>query len=176
MSIDPVASIAPSAVVVTLGKRTYRIPPHPAAVWLALLLTRDLEGVLPGLLTDDDAEDLDEALWSGEVGIDQVRDAIFDMITVASGRNWWWAFNLLAVCAPSWSQKFGTIMLHGFDIHKESIAAFLDVLYSLCVDGSSEEQRRSFDSSLDQAPVGYQEIDEETEAATFLAMLNGQIK
>lgn len=174
MEVDPSASMAPFTIKVEVAGRVCTIEPEPAATWIALLVSGDYEGILPGLLDDEDAEGLDEALWSGELSANELREAILDVITVVSGRDWWWALNLLAVCRSAWPQMYGTLVRHGFNAHVEPFAAFLDALYSLCVEEMPEDRRRSFDTALDQAPAGYRTINEEGEAHAFLALMNGK--
>lgn len=176
VNVDPMGSLAPSDIVVSLGDNSYRLPAQSAAGWLALLISNDLDGVFPGLLDEDVAEQIDEQLWSGEISSVDIREAALDAITVAAGRDWWWALNLIAIVKHSWAHLYGRLVAHGFNIYTESLGAFLDAMYAVCVDQMDEERRREWDRALEQAPSGYRVIDEEREAQNFLALMNAKVQ
>ncbi len=80
--------------------------------------------------------------------------------------------NMVALARQVWPSLYGKLISRGFNIHTESIAGFLDAAYATCVEGMDEDKRREWNRVLDTAPAGYNGIDEEQEAASFLAMVN----
>ena len=160
-----------------LGGREYTVRPLYAAEWLAVLLEDpfDLSSVLPGMLTEDDQSALIDATWAGKVSDQELEEVSLEIISAATGRDWWWAMHLLWAAAGSWMVVYGRMVSQGIDPTRVPIGAFLDAMYATCIQHMDKEQRSAFDRDLEKPPAGVtpeQAIDEDAEAASFLGMLN----
>lgn len=172
---DPIASLAPFAIHVTLGGQEYEIPALPAIDWLRVLIPEDISvlDVVPGLFPDDVRVLVEERIMSRSISREELLKAAFDVITVASGRDYWFTVKFLAVCRVSWDAVGGVLARSGIDARTIPLAAWIDAAYHIAreiiasgKDGSQNLVR--FTSELEAPPPGIDyEIDEELEAAAF---------
>lgn len=176
VAVDPVASLRITTTYVDLGGRTFEVGKHSAADWLDLILTGELYHVLPGWVEDrNDSYAITEMLLDGEITEDDIDKAIREVITIAGGRQHWWIFNLVGVARAtntSWSVLNGRLIQAGIDADQISLAAWIDALYSTCVEMmQGQEHRVQFDTHLEAPPAGT-ELDEEEEGEAFLALMD----
>lgn len=175
VGVDPLASLRPYGFAVDLGGREYEVPPRTGAQWLTVLLPSplDLADILPGMLGDDDAEVLEEALMAGEVSEQDIKDSVFEVITLAAGRDWWWALNLIQSVATVWTQVYGQLVAQGVRFDQLPLGAVLDAMYATLAARMDKDRLRAFDSDLARPPVGHApELTAEDEEAQFLAAMN----
>lgn len=175
--VDPLASLKSWPLTVTVGDADYRLVPASAAQWLVVLLEDplDLAQILPGMIHEEDEEGLEEAMMEGRVSEAEIRDACWEIITACSGRDWWWAFNLVRTVSTVWMQVYGRLMAGGLDLEGLPLGAALDVMYAICIERMDREHRNTFDRELSRVPAGVeQQLDENAEEARFLALMNGQ--
>lgn len=161
--------------MVDLGGREYEIEPCSAAQWLAVLLPNplDLSEILPGMLSDAGEEELEEALMAGQVSEADMREACLEVISMASGRNWWWALNLVQSAATIWLQVYGQLISHGVRFDQLPLGAALDAMYASIAARMDKDQLRSFNSDLSRPPAGHvPELSENEEQESFLAFMN----
>lgn len=177
---DPLASLRAWELEVELADRTFVVPSAMSNVWLPILMAEplDLAEVIPGMLSDADQETLEEALMDGLVSARDVSDLALEVITEAAGRPWWWTLRLLHAASGAWLHVWGSLVAAGVNPQVMSLGAMLDAIYATMLPRGQvrEEVRRQFDRELAAPPPGVkQEIDEDREAAAFLAMMNGGI-
>jgi len=175
--VDPLASIRAWTLEVEIAGREYTIAPRLAGEWLAILLDEvfDASLVLPGMLSDEDAEELEEALLDRRVSSSEVTDAALDVVAMAAGRPWWWTLRLSSVLSAHWLTVYGHLTSQGLDINRMTLGSFLDAAYYVCLTMffTKPEQRLQFNRDLETPPVGQKvELNEEQEAANFLALMN----
>ena len=177
VAVDPLASLASRDIWVTLDGHEYRLPAKPAIDWLEVILTGDSYGILPGWLDVEDQQKIFDAMWADRINDVELEQATQDALTAAAGRPWWWAAQLVLVCAAtnkSWSTLHGRVVLAGVDPGVVPLGAYIDALYAACLEGfgSNQEARQKFDVHMDTPPpsVG---LDEESEGEAFMALLNG---
>lgn len=176
--IDPLSSIQPFKLVVTLGEQEYQVRAAYAAEWLAVLLDQedlDLSDVLPGMLTDEDQQRMTDDAWDGAFSDEEVHQAALDIITEVSGRDWWWTLHLLWSVAGAWLVVYGRMVAQGIDPTRIPLGAFLDAMYMTSVQNMDKQQRSEFDRMLEKPPPGVEfeeAVDVDAESAAFLNMMN----
>lgn len=174
--VDPLASLRSWDLVVELGGDEYVVVAQPAGVWLPILLNDpfDAAEILPGMLSDEDQERLEVALMEGRVSAREVLDTALEVVALAAGRSWWWTLRLLSVASHSWLLTYGELVGRGLSVASMPLGAVLDALYLVVAPrGMKAEARVQFDRDLETPPPGHApEIDEDREAANFLALMN----
>lgn len=164
--------------MVTLGGRDYYLRPALAGEWLAILLESPMDAslIIPGMAEDADEEALEEALLAGEVTVEDIEDACREVITIAAGRDWWWATNLVMSVATAWMVIYGSLVARGLDVQRLPLGAMLDAMYAECATRMDKQHLQDFDRQLNMPPAGVTPtIDEDREAANFVALMNSGV-
>lgn len=168
---DPVWSLKPWPVVVTISGEDVSIPAMYAADWLQLLMT-DLhpDDVFPGLLGEGDRAYVEDCLHAGDVEYEDVQRLALDIISTVSARPWWVAMRLIAVAQQSWDALGGDMTV--IDPERRPLAAWLDYLFLLIVRNIDDKKRTMFLLKLEVIPEGRGEPTKEVEmsADAFLAL------
>lgn len=165
-------------IEVALNGRRYLIPGQPASWWLAILTDEQVDGseILPGLLSSQDQQELDDLLLNGELEVSELMVTIREIITVASGHPWWWTLNLISVLRSSHgTQLLGELAY--LDADKIPFANWLNALYARIVKHMKDQDRTRFDVDLDTPPADAQVtaeevIDDDANTRSFFAMAN----
>lgn len=178
VAVDPLASIRAEQSVVTLGGSDYRLRAAMAAEWLPILLVEpmDTSAIIPGMVVAEDQDALEEALIEGRIRLEELEEACQEVVTLAAGRDWWWARNLLGAVVGVWMIVYGPLVAQGMDMARVPLGAVLDAMYATCAARMDKDRLREFDRELNVAPDGVVPvIDEDREAAQFLAMMNSGV-
>jgi hypothetical protein len=175
MKIDATASLRLWAVTVDLGGERYRIPPRPAAAWLAAIGATNLSRIIPGMLEDVDAgEDLLDRILAGEVRAAEWQDAAHDAIATVTGMKWWTASRLTYYLLSSWSTLGGAVLSRGLDPAVAPVGAVLTLTYRILLENCKDEsERRKLDLELDKPPTGIpisEMYDAQQAASNFMSL------
>ena len=170
---DPIWSLQPWPVVLELGERTLEIPALPASQWLAVLMVGELEleDIVPGLLCEEDADEVEEALYTGLLTLEQLNMLALDVVSQVSGRPWWVALRLVELARLHWD-NLATEMTRA-DASRLSLSGWLDVLFVALLRAMEEGRRQMFLLKLEQPPKALDKAvpeDPGMSAAEFLAM------
>lgn len=144
MDVDPVASMRCWAITIEVGGREFEIPALPAAEWWPVLATGLPVSVLD-LLTS--SEELDEMLLGGGLADDLIT-ALTDAIEEVTGRSSHVAFVLITVAQMHWPVIGGQIAQTGFRWDVQPIAAALDLVYLIALEGMEKDGREKFQALL----------------------------
>lgn len=146
MSLDPVAALRPCAIDVQLGEFEYTIPARPASVWLEALLETDADGaaIVPGLLVQADKVSVWDDYADGTIGPEDLVRATRDALQAAAGRPWWEADRLIrsAAAPKAWPLFNGKLIMKGVRLEEISLAAFINAVWTLAVEGCKDEAER----------------------------------
>lgn len=173
---DPVASLAPAGVVVSLGGVEYSIPALPALNWLRIFLKEEYSilEVVPGLIEPEaDRDKIEDLIAIEELTFTEISEAALDAITIASGRDYWVTVKFLAITRMSWDTVGAMMARLNIDARQVSLAAWFDAAYhvarEIIASGKDGQQHLvRFVSELEAPPPGVEiEFDEEFEAAEF---------
>jgi hypothetical protein len=175
VAVDPLASLDFDDVYVTIGGQEYRVPGRPAADWLRTILADEYNLILPAWLEKEESALLMSRLMDDEFTVKELDDAVFDVITVAAGRPWWWALQLIMYASSDvhhWSRINGRLVLAGLRLDRISFAAWVDAVYVVFTERIEPgEEYDKFKAQIDTPPTP-DLLDEEEEAEAFLSMLS----
>lgn len=151
---DPVSSLRPYSVTVTVSGGEVEIPALSAADWLAVLMVEsvELDDIFPGLLSEEDTDLVEEAILSGSMELQEFRDLVLGVIETASARRWWVALRLVEVARTSWDVIGGEMILRGVDAESLSLSAWLDVLLLTILRNMEPKDTQMFTMRLETPP------------------------
>ena len=152
----------------------YTIPAMNAAEWVTVLIAEEffLWDIVPGLCPEAE-EPVKRGLMTGDLTGAEYRNLCLDVLTLASGRQWWVTLRLIGVARSAWT-TIGAELAH---VREAPLGAWLDTVFSVCIDnmregGTKPEQVQMFLSKLEAPPPGSGvEVPEmEMSRSAFLAM------
>lgn len=170
---DPISSLRPWPVLITVAGEDILIPALPAADWLAILMRDDFS-------TDDMfwalgvATALDEALYSGALSFEDYAAMALDVISTAAGRPWYMAIRLIASVMQSWDVIGSELTLRGINAAVISLSAWLDVVLIVMLKFMKKEDVALFSMKLTAPPPGTDPTEMEMSADDFQALMAGQ--
>jgi len=174
---DPVASLGVWAIHVTIGERSWRIPPLDAAEWLKILLAEDLslEAIFPGLAGPAVVSEINMLMLEGLISDEDLIDAIKDAIEAVSGRRWWITLRLARTLRNFWERVGGELAAHGVTPFGVSLSYWLDGAYAICFRLIAETEPKrltEFTQMLVSPPPDEaRKIDDVAEGNAFLAAM-----
>lgn len=179
VSVNVGVSFEPVDIDITLGNLRVTLPAYPASVWLPILTDPGLDGleIFPGMLVGEDQDQVDELIFAGQLGVDEIRDITYEIIGEVSGHAWWWSLNLLSILkGPNATQLLGEMT--SLDASQVSLACWVNTLYARLVKHMDHKDRMKLDGELEMPPPSVQvEISETDQKATeqtfFNMMRNG---
>lgn len=167
--VDPIWSLQPWPLVVRLGGEDLEIPAMTAVEWLAYLMQPqpDIDGMILDLLPEGE-----ELLYEEKISVEELYEAILDIITTVCARPWWVALRQIGVAQGSW-HILGPQMLESIDITRVSISGWLDVLLVKTIASMEPKDVAMFTARLEAPPVGVESApmeEMEMDRSTFLSM------
>jgi hypothetical protein len=146
---DPVWSLKPWPVVVTVGGRDYEFPAATAADWLSVLMVEqiDLDDVVRYM-----AQDGEDLLYREDVGA-ELYDTILEVIDQVSGRPWWQAMRLISVATANWNVVGAEMLYRGVLPDQMSLSGWLDVLLIVILRLMDPKDVTMFTLQLENPPV-----------------------
>lgn len=146
---DPIWSLRPWPIVITVGRDELEIPALPATDWLVLLMreTPDFEGIL------ELAPGFEDALMDADLSIEEYYKTCLDVIAAASGRPWWIALRLIQVARKSWNVIGAEMIIKHVDPEVLSLSAWLDALLLLIMRTIEAKDAMMFTMQLEAIPV-----------------------
>jgi hypothetical protein len=139
-----------------------------AADWLEILMEKDLD--LHALL--DLIPGFDEYLLDSDMEPEEMRALVDDMITTASGRQWWITLRLLWVANSHWD-TIGPTMITKLDPDRVSLSAWMAVLQLTLIEGMEPKNAKMFIAQIQAPPAGAESVPDARQDLTareFLAM------
>lgn len=169
---DPIQSLCPYPVEVTVAGLDFEIPALPAADWLSVLMAEDMDlsDVFPGLVQD--ADELEELILQGKVNIEEIEETVLGVIETVSARSWWVTLRLVGQARESWDVIGAELGLRGVDASKVSLSAWLDMLLILTIRAMEPKDVQMFCLKLEAPPQGTEvaEADMEMTVDQFMTM------
>lgn len=145
----------------------------PASEWVAALLDDDGITGLLDLFGENVADDVFDMLADGTVDLGTLNEAIYDIVTVVSGRPWWFTIRLIHMAAGAWDSIGGDLAYRGIRADLMPFATWMDALLRVVMDRISPDDRTSVLARLNAPPVGVAPaINEKAEEDTFRAYMN----
>lgn len=173
---DPRASLRPTSIQIRLGGWMWEIPALPAADWLDVLMvgaSLSLDDVFPGLLDQEERNQIEDALMEGRVDLNAMYEATMEAISMAAGRPWWTAIQLIETARDQWNVLGGRLILKGVDAERLSLSAWLDALMTSIIDNMDRSKLPMYLAHLETPPKGIEKSQEEVEMDRnqFFAMM-----
>lgn len=152
MEVDPAASLRIWAVEVELGGRTFEVPALPAADWLPVLMSADPLQVLDLIRSssEDGSADLDDMILSGQVGGEELIDAMTGAIEEVTGRPYTAALVLAVAAQDRWLVVSGNLARTGFRWDEMPIGAALDAIYLTLAERIKSEDLPRFHAMMER--------------------------
>lgn len=174
VAVDPLASLEVRDIFVTIGGKEYLLEGRPAIDWLIEIISGDLVSILPGWLDEEAEYFILDCLADGSIHPKELDDATHEVISVASGRPWWWAATVIAYVANDihhWSRVNGRLVLAGVDPKVVSLSAWVDAAYAALIENMTDrDEYTKFKGQIDTPPTP-DLLDEEAESDAFMSML-----
>lgn len=169
---SPVWSLQAWELEITVAGEQVTIPPIPAADWLAVLMGEDLwaEDLFPGLLDEDDKAWVEDCLFAGDLGLEEMHDLAMEILGQVAGRPWWVALRVVGTAKSNWDVIGGALALRGVDAAKISLGAWLDVATMLMINHMETSRVSMWLMQLEAPPQGTEAAEPEIDANQFLAM------
>lgn len=178
---DPTASLAITAITVTVAGTECTVPAVPASVWLEVLLGEEpnLADLFPGLGGEEAEQVVDDALWDEKLTVEEYNKILQDVLTVASGHPWWFTLRLCAICRTAWDSIGGILAHRNVDPEKIPLSRWVDAAYwalrELLKPNDKEQANRAqevLEALLENPNAGdMEEFDEEREEQAFMEVM-----
>lgn len=176
---DPLASLAPSEIVITCAGQTWIIPALTADRWLKALWANpfDPDAIFPGFVENDEIDDvLLDAYLGGKISADESSEIAMEALGIASGYPWWFALRLVSVFSASWSRLGGMLINAGIDACSMSLGAWCSAALEMCVSSLEPSKAVELINGLLAAPEGHGQqvdpFDELEDSAAFLQAMH----
>lgn len=114
----------------------------------------NLQGIMPGLISEDDLEVMEQIVDSHPDFAQRWVNAARTALGRAAGRDWWWALNLSRHALGTWIYVNGMLLRQGVDSKKISYPDWLDACYTLFWQNASQEDQKKLDAMLGIPPQG----------------------
>jgi hypothetical protein len=166
---DPVWSLQPWPVVVTLAGADFEIPALSAADWLSVLMkpNMDLDDMVAAFLPE-----AEELLFTSTLSLEELHTACTDTISLVSARPWWVTMRLIHVAKESWDVLGGEMAFRQTDATTMSLAKWLDILLVVILRAMDPKDTMKFSMQLEAPPVDMETKPEDMEMSSseFLAL------
>lgn len=147
---DPIWSLCPWPVELSLGDKSVEIPPMPAVDWLQYLFTPDTFDV-DGLIADFIPE-LEDYAYEKDLTISELYETALNVISVVAARPWWLALRIIFATSGAWNIFGPKLMISGVDAASVSLAAWLDMSIYLIIENMDPKNVTMFTSQLENPP------------------------
>ena len=169
---DPIQSLQPLSVELTIAGQEFDIPAQSAAEWLTVLMVEDLDlaDIFPGMV--EDPAPVEDLILDGKLGLDELEETILGILEVVSARPWWVALRLVEIARTSWDVLGAELLLRGVDATKVSLAAWLDMALLVALRSMDPKDIQMFTLKLESPPPSAkkEEADMEMSASQFMTM------
>lgn len=168
-------ALQPWPVVVYIAGRFYEVPAEPASLWVAQLAGEEgIVGVL-NLLDDTDLETINDDILLGELNLTELNTVLTELVTLVSGRPWWFTMRLIHAAQDSWDAIGGYLALKGIRADQLSFQAWMDALLATVLRHIQPDKHVSWLARMKAPPVGTKVVfDEKREEDLFRAQMGGQ--
>lgn len=154
-SVNLLSWLRPEKIIVAYADRPWRLEARTAADWLGgMAMDFDtLSGIFPGLICDDDVDDMSQLLKTPghEEGLEDVARKV---VQAAGGRDWWWTVSLAKKSLANWILVNGFLVRQGVRADAIGFPDWLDACYTWLWERGDEEQRTKLDIELSLPPRG----------------------
>lgn len=148
---NPVWSLCPWPVVVSLPGIELEIPAMPAVNWLQYLMDPDGPDIT-GLVLDLMPEVEEFFLGGDDFDTDGLLEIAYDVISTVGARHWWQVVSLSMMAVHSWDALGPLLIKNGGDPNTLSLAAWLDVVIATVIENLDKPKAMMFALQLEMPP------------------------
>lgn len=154
-SVNLLSWLRPEQIHVAFAGRGWELEATTAAHWIgAIAYDFDgLSGVFPGLIRDQDLDEM-HALLAVGYDAELMTQVARDVVQAAAGRDWWWTVNLTRKAIGNWIFLNGLLVRQGVRVDSIGLPDWLDACYSWLFEHSDENQRAALNIELNVPPRG----------------------
>lgn len=169
-------SLRPWPVDVRLGSVTVRFEGLRADDWVAALIDEDPVNAILDLLDEEAHDQVIDQVIDGELDADALANTLLDLVTLVSGRSWWFTMRLLHAAQGSWDTIGGFLALRGVRAEALSLQEYMDAMLAAVLRHVEPKDQVSMLARLKAPPAGANAaaIDEAREEDVFRAQMRGQ--
>lgn len=140
----------------TFAGRSWRIVDADALTWIQAVAkdVKDLSGVFPGMVGDDDTEAMLALLLELPDAEERRIRTARRVLGRAGGRDWWWTVNLIGRILGSWMYVNGMLIREGVSATSHTLPDWLDAAYTKIWENLDEKGRVRFETELMIPPAG----------------------
>lgn len=155
-SVDLLALLRPSEVVVAVAGHKFTLNARTAAEWIGAIATDfdELAGIMPGLIADEDLDLMERIMEDHPDFHERWIHCARTALGRAGGRDWWWTLHLCQEALGTWLYINGLLLRQGVDSKKMGLPDWLDACYTLYWQNASEEDKIKLDMRLSMRPKG----------------------
>jgi hypothetical protein len=171
LNTDPVWSLRPWPLVISVHGAKIKLPELCATDWLVYLLQNppDLDGLLLDWLPQ-----LEDLVAEQVIDLEEMYDSLLTILATVAARPWWVTLRLVVIANRSWDLLGPKLMSQGIDANSISLSAWLDALLLIILENTDPKQVTMFTMQLEAVPVTVQaEQDElEMDRSAFLSLMD----
>jgi hypothetical protein len=158
-----------------VGRSIYEVDAQPASVWVAHLAGEEGVAGLLNVFDEDDYEHISDDILLGELDLTELQVALTELLTLVSGRPWWFTLRLIHAAQDSWDAIGGYLALKGIRADQLSLQAWMDALLATVLRHIEPDKHVSWLARMKAPPAGTKiQLDERREEDIFRAQMGGQ--
>lgn len=154
-SVSLLSWLRPEQIHVAFAGTTWQLQATTAADWLGAIAIdfEGLSGVFPGLVADDDLDDMSQLLLDPDLH-EPMREVARKVVQAAGGRDWWWTVNLARRVMGQWIYINGFLVRQGIRADGIGLPDWLDACYTWLWEHRDENEKTVLDMELGMPPKG----------------------
>lgn len=162
-------------VVVWIGSVVVEFDEFHADQWVAALIDEEPIQAIMELLDDEVHDLLVDELIEGRIDARTLEHGLLDVVSLVSGRPWWFTLRLLHAAQGAWDTVGGFMALRGVRAEQLSLQAYMDALLAAVLRHVEPKDQTSMLARLKAPPAGatIAAIDEAREEDVFRAQMRG---
>jgi hypothetical protein len=141
--------LRPWPIEVEVAGTVIEVPPMCATDWLCYLMQAepDLDNILSEVVPD-----LEDVVYEGLIGLDEVYGVVLEIISCAAARPWWVTLRLISVAKFQWDILGPELLARGADPNVQSLSGWLDVLLVTILGAMDPAKTTMFVMQLEVVP------------------------
>lgn len=128
--------------------RQFAFPLCPAREWLEIMSSDSWAVTVVNTLPTGDYERFLDDVESGQLGAADVRALAHSALAQSAGRPWWEAERLVNACFSDGGRLLGTVLTHGVDPSRMTLAVFLACVWATLTKGADAAAMAKLESEL----------------------------
>lgn len=120
----------------------------PASTWMEATRTPELAGIFPGLVDNEDAEQIYRLWWTEPDMATRCTRIARRALERAGNGEYQWTLNMIAEIRGSWTHLNGMLVRQGVRADSENLANYLDAAYTLMLQQLNDDGVKAMEARL----------------------------